>query len=160
MRELILRLINWYVKKSDIVFICKESLSTLKSQLDRLEKKKEELKQDLKKALEERDLYQRMYLTRLAEDNSSYDAVFSLKLKLETANRKYEYLVDTHNALVKRINKLGGQDFLLRAERGENSQFSSDEISQLIKLCHPDKHNCSQTATAITQKLLSMRKKN
>ena len=38
------------------------------------------------------------------------------------------------------------------------TQFNSEEIKSLIRLCHPDKHNNSDTATRMTQKLLGMRK--
>lgn len=38
------------------------------------------------------------------------------------------------------------------------AQFSQEEIKRLIRLCHPDKHNGSEAAHSITQKLLEMRK--
>lgn len=36
--------------------------------------------------------------------------------------------------------------------------FTKDEIRKLISLCHPDKHNNSELATMMTQKLLALRK--
>lgn len=81
----------------------------------------------------------------------------------QTVNRT----ADNWNALVARINRLGGERFLQTGEASQApaepktrtvKQFSEDEIAQLIKLCHPDKHANSSAATAITQKLLELRK--
>lgn len=68
---------------------------------------------------------------------------------------KYHSLVLRWNALVDLINARGGLDFL----SGQSSpQFTKDEINTLLRLCHPDKHGNSKTATAMTQKLLSLRR--
>lgn len=37
------------------------------------------------------------------------------------------------------------------------AQFTQDEIKRLIRLCHPDRHNNSDIAKEITQKLLELR---
>ncbi len=57
------------------------------------------------------------------------------------------------NALVQRINAKGGEQFL----RGESTQFTREELTHLIKLCHPDKHGGSASSVAMTQKLLNLR---
>lgn len=40
-----------------------------------------------------------------------------------------------------------------------NIPFTRDEMTKLISLCHPDKHNDSPIATMMTQKLLELRSK-
>ena len=45
------------------------------------------------------------------------------------------------------------------ANQRTHSGFTNEEIQALIRLCHPDKHNKSDTANGITKKLLSMRNK-
>lgn len=42
--------------------------------------------------------------------------------------------------------------------RDKGITFSQDEIRTLIRLCHPDKHNDSDSATTMTQRLLELRK--
>jgi len=44
----------------------------------------------------------------------------------------------------------------LLAER-RTTQFSRQEITEMIKLCHPDKHSGSETAGEITKRLLEVR---
>lgn len=63
----------------------------------------------------------------------------------------YESLLVQWNGLVSKINK---GDYVL-AENAQ-VQFSPEEIEQLIRLCHPDKHGQCQTAITMTQKLLSL----
>ncbi len=75
----------------------------------------------------------------------------------------YNELVHKYNATLQRLRSLiherdswrniamsGGKQLL-------NAQFSTDEIKTLLQLCHPDKHGGRESATRITQKLLSMR---
>ena len=45
----------------------------------------------------------------------------------------------------------------LAKSKDVNSQFSAEEIKQMIRLCHPDKHANSATSTEITKKLLSFK---
>lgn len=49
----------------------------------------------------------------------------------------------------------------LRAEltKSGRSTIPDAKLKQLIFLCHPDKHNNSETANEVTQWLLSLRKK-
>lgn len=82
------------------------------------------------------------------------EALISAKvweLKLQKLNREW-------NQLVRRINKLGGEQFL---ESGKASaaqaQFSADDIQRLLMLCHPDKHDGKQMATDMTAKLLKLK---
>lgn len=58
------------------------------------------------------------------------------------------------NELVDRINDKGGEAFLQRA-----ILLDEDTVSAMIRLCHPDKHNNSETANRITKLLLEMRAK-
>lgn len=83
-----------------------------------------------------------------------------LQLRHATQLAKYKTLLSRWNDLVRLINQLGGMEYL---ERGKtvvtNQTFSQKEIETLIRLCHPDKHNNSTSATDITQRLLSIRNK-
>lgn len=81
-------------------------------------------------------------------------------------NRKMLHVIDRHNkvlddynALVRRINKLGGEAFLKKAKIPNNdiSGFSEEDIRSMIYLCHPDKHNSSSASTRITQMLIARR---
>lgn len=58
------------------------------------------------------------------------------------------------NALVGRINKLGGESFL---KAPKPAQFTKEEIQKLILLCHPDKHDGKPMANEMTAKLLTMK---
>ena len=58
------------------------------------------------------------------------------------------------NELVERIDSKGGEAFLQRA-----ILLRKDDLSTMIHLCHPDKHNNSETANRITKLLLEMRVK-
>lgn len=63
------------------------------------------------------------------------------------------------NALVKRINSKGGEDFMQDATvQVKTPQFDSDEIKRLLMLCHPDKHNGKEMAVTLTKKLLELHK--
>ena len=75
---------------------------------------------------------------------------------LRSTNTELQTLTMKWNGLVNRINALGGEQFLQSTNRNGSSQFSREEIKQLVRLCHPDKHNGSKTASAITAKLLTM----
>ena len=73
---------------------------------------------------------------------------------------KYMELLQKHDALIDRINDLGGEQFLKDAENGVQStanQLTQEDIKALISLCHPDKHGDSEKAKEITQKLLGLR---
>jgi hypothetical protein len=63
------------------------------------------------------------------------------------------------DALVDRINALGGETFLKNARlpSGEAPQFTADDLQRLILLCHPDKHAGKPMATEMTQKLIRMK---
>ena len=82
---------------------------------------------------------------------STYD---KLNTDLYCEKIKRSIAVEEYNALVKRINEHGGE--VLFCNR-VNSQFNDVEINQLLRLCHPDRHANSKTATEMTQKLLSIR---
>lgn len=65
----------------------------------------------------------------------------------------FRVLQKDHNSLIDQINQKGGQAFLDR----ESSEFTPEEIKDLIVLCHPDKHGDSQKSVKLTQKLLNLR---
>lgn len=79
------------------------------------------------------------------------------KLEIEFFALRFQYAahVEKWNALVKRINAKGGEAFLESTTPAP--QFSDEEIKTLLQLCHPDKHAGKDSATRITQKLLSLR---
>jgi hypothetical protein len=41
--------------------------------------------------------------------------------------------------------------------QNKSTQFSAEEISKLIMLCHPDKHNGKAMANELTSKLIKLR---
>lgn len=75
-----------------------------------------------------------------------YSLAESYRLRYESVVRSYNDLVEAYNVVVREYNALVTQ-----------SQFTDEEIASLIRLCHPDKHNNSQLATRMTQRLLEMR---
>ena len=76
-----------------------------------------------------------------------------LREKLENVKAEYNELLGRYNRLVTMINTKGGMSFL----DGNTSQFSSSEIKNLVKLCHPDKHGGSILAKDMTARLLELR---
>lgn len=79
------------------------------------------------------------------------------KLEMELLTLRFQYAahVEKWNTLVKRINAKGGEAFL--ESTTPPSQFTDEEIKALLQLCHPDKHGGKDSATRMTQKLLSLR---
>lgn len=86
---------------------------------------------------------------------STYDAKCS---EVYQWKARFYAMQSEWNSLVKRINALGGEAFLARGER-KSAQFDADEITKLINLCHPDKHDGKPMATEMTQKLLKLKGK-
>ena len=82
-------------------------------------------------------------------------SLFVLQLKYAALADKYTELIAEWNALVKKINAKGGQQFL----EGNISQpqFTEEELKKLLQLCHPDKHGGKQMAVDMTAKLLQLR---
>lgn len=68
---------------------------------------------------------------------------------------EYNRVTTRLNALIDIINANGGEDFLLMKLQ---SQFSEEELTKLINLCHPDKHDGKPMAVEMTQKLLTLKK--
>lgn len=94
--------------------------------------------------------------------------MFVSKRTHEAALQALRQVVANHNhlrrewdALVSRINKLGGEAFLksARIPRSEPQPFDADDLQRLILLCHPDKHGGKAMATEMTQKLLKMKER-
>lgn len=92
---------------------------------------------------------------------SKYNHVLqrSVQLEVELLHTRtlYSNLVDNWNDLVERINKKGGEDFLNSNPPLSQSQFTKDEIRQLLQLCHPDKHDGKELAVNMTKRLLQIR---
>ena len=69
-----------------------------------------------------------------------------------------------HEALTWRIKANAMQMECVRLQKLVNrkqvvsSQFTNDEIKTLIRLCHPDRHANSLASTAMTKRLLELRK--
>lgn len=77
-----------------------------------------------------------------------------LELRHWELEARYGLLLAKWNALVTRINKKGGEEFL----DGEGApRLSQDDIKRLLMLCHPDKHDGKSAAVEMTQKLLKLR---
>lgn len=73
--------------------------------------------------------------------------------RINTLNMQLNYHKNLVNEL--RYRLLVAQN---RSPTLSSSQFSEEELKQLIRLCHPDKHGGSAAATKITQKLLALRR--
>ena len=78
------------------------------------------------------------------------------------AEMNYYAIQAKWNVLIRRINEKGGEDFLDNAtlKPKQQAQFTPDELTKLILLCHPDKHDGKTMATEMTQKLLALKGKS
>lgn len=72
---------------------------------------------------------------------------------------EYRTLAAKWSKLVDRVNKAGGEAIFDRPAAND-TQFTPDEISTLIRLCHPDRHDGKESAVRMTQKLLQLRNKS
>jgi len=81
-------------------------------------------------------------------------------LKTLAIGVKYQMLLSKHNRLIDTINRKGGQKFLDNGVVLTKSQQAVSELdaSDLIRLCHPDKHSGNALSTEITAKLIIARK--
>lgn len=71
---------------------------------------------------------------------------------------KFVHLQRKWNNLVERINRKGGEQFLDGTISNKAPpQFTKEEITKLIMLCHPDKHHGKPMAVELTQKLLKLK---
>lgn len=95
---------------------------------------------------------------------STYEAVCTKLVEVDASNTYHrnmaKELQDKWNALIKRINAKGGEQFLEHGVIKPSAQFTEEELSKLIRLCHPDKHNNSLTSNEMTVRLLAMKKGN
>lgn len=89
---------------------------------------------------------------------STYDVLelkyLKLRLQYNDLLNRWNQLTAQWNTLVNQVNAKGGPSFL----RNESTQFNKQEIRDLIKLCHPDRHDGSELAQVMTRKLLQLRK--
>lgn len=78
---------------------------------------------------------------------------------LQLAILKYSDLLSKWTSLVNQVNKKGGREFLTHGSIRKSlpSNFTKEEIKQLIWLCHPDKHAGNPKANEMTAKLLTLR---
>lgn len=74
---------------------------------------------------------------------------------------RYNYLYHNHCSLIRSGERLRQEHEALkeRCTRMQATKFTDAELKKLIRLCHPDKHGDSQSATEMTQRLLEMRNK-
>lgn len=82
------------------------------------------------------------------------------QFEVEALQQRLNRKIEEWNELVAKINKKGGQAFLdfgVRIDQMPPAQFDADELKLLLQLCHPDKHGGKDSATRMTQKLLSLR---
>jgi len=88
---------------------------------------------------------------------SSYDNEVRRRIKAEI---DHDYLLSIYNALVRRINRLGGEEFLENAtlNKSKTIQFDKSDLNTLLNLCHPDKHNGKPSANNMTIKIIELRK--
>jgi hypothetical protein len=90
----------------------------------------------------------------------AFEAQFAQKEELLQINQRLQYELrdelERNNSLTRRVIELVAG--AARATTISAKQFDNDDIKTLIRLCHPDKHGNSESATAITAKLLKMRK--
>ena len=84
--------------------------------------------------------------------NSTYQKELKARLELTIA---FNHLQTKWNNLVDRINDKGGEEFL-ESDPSKN-KLSKEELTKLISLCHPDKHDGKASATIMTKKLLKLR---
>ena len=97
---------------------------------------------------------QSTYDKAVRQRTEAESSLFVLQLRYSALADRYSELIAEWNALVKRINAKGGEQFL---EGSSNNQFTEDDIKKLLQLCHPDKHDGKQIAVDMTQKLLQLR---
>jgi len=84
---------------------------------------------------------------------ATYDREVRRRIKAEN---EFDAALSMYNALVRRINRLGGEDFL--SKKSSSKQFDRSELNVLISLCHPDKHNGKSSANIMTSRLIELRK--
>jgi predicted nuclease with TOPRIM domain len=73
---------------------------------------------------------------------------------------KLNQLIRKWNRLVDRVNAAGGERILNGTSPAANTLgLTTVDIKRMLQLCHPDRHNNSDLAVEITQKLLALRDK-
>jgi len=91
--------------------------------------------------------------------------MFVLKSKYDLVNQELSESVSFLRKALVLINEKNREILRLTTKvsdlelKKETSAFTQEEIQAMIRLCHPDKHNNSDTANNITKKLLSVRNK-
>lgn len=88
---------------------------------------------------------------------STYEYEVRKRIKAEA---EFSEVLGMYNSLIRRINRLGGEDFLRDAtvnKASASKQFDKSELRVLISLCHPDKHGGKPSANDMTQRLIILR---
>lgn len=85
---------------------------------------------------------------------STYNKALQEKIECRIA---FELLKIKYENLIGKINAKGGEDFLDNGSLQPKINFNDEELKQMIKLYHPDKHNGKRLAVTITQKLNNLR---
>lgn len=93
------------------------------------------------------------------ETNSSeyiYSKLYSENIKLEQELSQVKMKMYALEAQLKRYKKI---TMLSKGLSGfSKSDFTEEEMKQLITLCHPDKHGNSELSNRVTSKLNAMRR--
>lgn len=80
----------------------------------------------------------------IGELSGVYDLLRDANQVITQYRRRYE-LLRNENAKLKMFN--------------QNSEFAKKEVSILLSLCHPDKHDGKQIASDMTRRLLELKRK-
>ncbi len=96
-------------------------------------------------------------LSQLADANLK---LLTASIEYNVVRDQYLKLLDKWNDLVEKINQKGGMNFLDEGVLPKEAeiQITQEHITTLLQLCHPDKHDGKESATRMTQLLLSLRK--
>lgn len=92
----------------------------------------------------------RQLRTDFASYKDAYEFAYNTAIELRDHAQK---LLNENTSLKSTIA------YLQNRQQDKRVTLSQDEIKTLISLCHPDKHNNSDRANAITQRLLELRRK-
>lgn len=94
---------------------------------------------------------------RLDAENDKLIATYNeLVREWKRVRKERDQNIEDYNNLVDKANDLREQLRAAKQTKQTNTQFTSDELRAIRRLCHPDRHGNSEAATKITQKLNGM----
>jgi exonuclease VII small subunit len=110
----------------------------------------------LKKTFDKKVEQFKDHIKQLQSDCASYKDAYDFAYKTALELKDHAQKLLNENASLKiTIAYLQNK----QQDNRKGFSFSQDEIKTLISLCHPDKHNNSDRANLITQRLLELRRK-